>query len=97
MQHRGGAKGFLKFLDNRTLGYADFSGNRQYLSVGNLQADSRICLFLMDYANKHRLKIWGRAQIIHESDSPDILAQLKDEDYGAKIERGVLIHVEALE
>ena len=97
MQHRGGAKGFLKVLDNRTLGYADFSGNRQYLSVGNLQADARICLFLMDYANKHRLKIWGRADIIHESDSPEFFAQLKDEDYGAKIERGVIIHVEALE
>jgi predicted pyridoxine 5'-phosphate oxidase superfamily flavin-nucleotide-binding protein len=66
VQHRGGPPGFLKVLDERTLGYADFSGNRQYLSVGNLAGDDRVSLFLMDYAQQRRLKMWGRARLVDE-------------------------------
>jgi len=94
MQHRGGPVGFLKVLDNQHLGYADFRGNRQYLSVGNLSHDERICLFLMDYTNRARLKIWGRAAIVEE---PAIIASLQDASYKAPVERAVIIAVEALE
>ena len=80
VQHRGGPTGFLKVLDERTLGFADFRGNIQYLSVGNLNANDRISLILMDYPNRRRLKIWGRARIVHESDEPDLIAQLGSGD-----------------
>jgi predicted pyridoxine 5'-phosphate oxidase superfamily flavin-nucleotide-binding protein len=68
IQHRGGPVGFLKVLDEKTIGFADFRGNRQYISVGNLKSDDRVSLFLMDYANKARLKILGRARIVDASD-----------------------------
>ena len=95
VQHRGGPKGFLKVLDERTLGYADFRGNVQYLSVGNLNANDRISLIMMDYPNRRRLKIWGRARIVHEKDEPDLIAQLEVATYRARVERGIIIHVEA--
>lgn len=95
VQHRGGPKGFLKVLDERTLGYGDFRGNIQYLSVGNLNANDRISLILMDYPNRKRLKIWGRARIVHEIDEPDLIARLEVATYRARIERGILIQVEA--
>lgn len=94
MQHRGGPVGFLKVLDDKHLGYADFRGNRQYLSVGNLSHDERICLFLMDYTNRARLKIWGRATLV---EAPAIIASLQDASYKAPVERAVIIAVEALE
>ncbi|RYZ78976.1 MAG: pyridoxamine 5'-phosphate oxidase, partial [Moraxellaceae bacterium] len=97
MQHRGGKKGFLKVLDSQTVGYADYQGNRQYLTVGNLNANSRVCLFLMDYANRRRLKIWGHAKIIHATESPVEITMLEDKDYGAKVERGIVIRVEAFD
>jgi uncharacterized protein len=95
VQHRGGAIGFLKVLDKRTIGFADFRGNVQYLSVGNLNADNRISLILMDYANRRRLKIWGRASIIHESENPKLIALLEVPSYRARVERGIVIRVEA--
>ncbi|MGJ0492814.1 2Fe-2S iron-sulfur cluster-binding protein [Methylobacter sp.] len=95
VQHRGGPKGFLKVLDERTLGFADFRGNIQYLSVGNLNANDRISLILMDYPNRRRLKIWGRVRIVHENDEPDLIAQLEVATYRARVERGIIIHVEA--
>jgi predicted pyridoxine 5'-phosphate oxidase superfamily flavin-nucleotide-binding protein len=95
VQHRGGPKGFLKVLDARTIGFADFRGNRQYLSVGNLSGDNRIALILMDYPNRKRLKIWGRASIVHESDDPELIARLEVPAYRARLERGIVIHVEA--
>lgn len=95
VQHRGGPKGFLKVLDARTIGFADFRGNRQYLSVGNLNANNRIALILMDYSNRRRLKIWGRARIVHESEDPELIAQLEVPAYRARLERGIVIHVEA--
>lgn len=97
MQHRGGPVGFLKVLDDQHLGYADFRGNRQYLSVGNLSHDERICLFLMDYANRARLKIWGRATIVHEAQNPELMASLQEPGYKAPVERALVIAVEALE
>lgn len=95
VQHRGGATGFLKVLDSQTLGYADFRGNRQYLSVGNLTANDQISMILMDYANRRRLKIWGRVHIIHETEYPELIAKLEDTSYRARIERAVIITVEA--
>lgn len=97
VQHRGGPPGFLKVLDGRTLGYADFSGNRQYISVGNLVGDSRISLFLMDYRQQRRLKIWGRARLVDESEQPALIARLESPDYRARVERGVIIDIEAFD
>ncbi|MDD5267367.1 MAG: pyridoxamine 5'-phosphate oxidase family protein [Methylococcales bacterium] len=97
VQHRGGPKGFLKVLDEHTLGFADFRGNRQYLSVGNLNANDRISMILMDYPNRRRLKIWGRARIVHENEDPELIAQLEVPSYRARVERGIVIHVEACE
>ena len=72
VQFRGGPAGFMHVLDETTLAYADFRGNRQYLSVGNLSTDDRIALFFMDYANQRRLKILGRARVIDGEDDPDL-------------------------
>lgn len=95
VQHRGGPPGFLRVLDEHTIGYADFRGNVQYLSVGNLNADERISLILMDYANRRRLKIWGRARIVHEAEEPELVARLEMPAYRAEVERGIVIRVEA--
>ncbi|MSP27743.1 MAG: pyridoxamine 5'-phosphate oxidase [Methylococcales bacterium] len=95
VQQRGGPLGVLKVLDKRTIGFADFRGNRQYLSVGNLNADERISLILMDYANRQRLKLWGRARVVHEHENPALIAQLEVPSYRARVERGIIIQVEA--
>lgn len=97
VQFRGGPKGFLKVLDERTVAYADFRGNRQYLSVGNLAGDDRMALILMDYRNQRRLKLWGRARMVDVGDDPDLVARLHDAAYDAKPERAVLIAVEAVD
>jgi len=96
VQHRGGPQGFLKVLDEHTIGYADFSGNAQYVSVGNLSSDDRISLILVDYVHRRRLKLMGHARIVHENEHPALLAQLEVPTYRARVERGVLIHIEAL-
>lgn len=70
IQHRGGPTGFLKLIDDRTLGFADHSGNRQYVSIGNLETDDRVSLFLMDYPNRRRLKILGRARALPLQEAP---------------------------
>ena len=95
VQHRGGAAGFLKVLNNKTIGYADFRGNRQYISVGNLSSDNRISLILMDYAHRQRLKIWGRVEIVDPADAPETISKLEVATYRGRIERGIIIHVEA--
>ena len=97
VQHRGGPTGFLKVLGPQTIGYADFSGNRQYISVGNLDGDDRVSLFLMDYPGQRRLKIWGRARLIDADMEPELVARLESPDYRARVERGVLITVEAFD
>lgn len=96
IQHRGGPAGFLKVLDERTIGFADFRGNRQYISVGNLRSDDRVSIFLMDYANRARLKILGRARIVDASDE-ETLHRLALPDYRAQVEHGMLIGVEAFD
>jgi len=97
VQHCGGPAGFLKVLDEQTIGYADFSGNRQYLSVGNLRGDDRVSLLLMDYPGRQRLKIWGRARVVNERCEPELLAKLELPDFRAPVERGIVIRVEAFE
>ncbi len=97
VQFRGGPKGFLKVLDERTLGYADYRGNRQYISMGNLRHDERASLFLMDYPNRRRLKLLARTEVFDAADRPDLLKQLQDPDYPARIERFVLFHVVAFD
>ena len=97
VQFRGGPRGFLKVLDERMLAYADFRGNRQYLSVGNLKGDDRIALILVDYPNRRRLKVWGHARIVEAADEPDLIARLHDATYRAKPERAVVITVAALD
>lgn len=97
VQHRGGPPGFLRVLDARTLGYADYRGNRQYISVGNINADERVSLILMDYPHQARLKIWGRARVVHADEDAPLLARLATPAHPANIERAIVIHVEALE
>jgi uncharacterized protein len=97
VQHRGGPPGFLKVLDDRTFGYADYRGNMQYISVGNIDNDERVSLILMDYVNRRRLKIWGHAQIVDSQTNPELLNRLYDTDYDATVERGIVVHVDALE
>jgi len=97
VQHRGGPVGFLKVLGPQTIGYADFAGNRQYISVGNLEGDDRVSLFLMDYPGQRRLKILGRARLIDEDTEPALVARLESPDYRARVERGVIITVEAFD
>jgi predicted pyridoxine 5'-phosphate oxidase superfamily flavin-nucleotide-binding protein len=93
IQFRGGKLGFLKVIDQKTLGFADFAGNCQYLTTGNLAADDRVFLFLMDYANQRRLKIWGKAKVI--LDDADLIEQLRVPDDNSGAKRAILIHVEA--
>ena len=94
IQHRGGAPGFLRVIDPHTLAFADYAGNRQYLSVGNLAENDRVMLFLMDWAAARRLKIWGRAEVIE--DREQALA-LMPQGYDAVPERVIRIHVEAFD
>lgn len=94
VQYRGGPVGFLKVLDEKTLGYADFRGNVQYISVGNLTNNDRISIILMDYANRRRLKILGRVRIIDAADDATLIARLESPHYRARIERAVVIDVE---
>ena len=93
IQHRGGPKGFLKVIDNKTLGFADFSGNRQYISYGNLQDNNKICIFLMDYPNRTRIKLWGTSEVTETDET--LIEKLADNEYKANIERAFLIHIEA--
>ncbi|SHJ40619.1 pyridoxamine 5'-phosphate oxidase family protein [Aquimarina spongiae] len=93
IQHRGGPKGFLKIIDDHHLGFADYSGNRQYISVGNFDDNNKVHLFLMDYPNRTRIKIWGEAMVIDKND-PE-LQFLYDEKYGSQLERFIKIKVTA--
>lgn len=97
MQFRGGPKGFLKVIDENTLGYADFRGNGQYISVGNLNAAKKTVLFLMDYTKQERLKIWAEAEVFHAADHPDLLEKFRMPDYEAVIERIFIFKVQAFD
>lgn len=97
IQHRGGAPGLLKVLDPRTLAFADFRGNKQYITRGNLDHDERVSLFLMDYAARARMKIFGRARVVEAADDPELVASLMVEGYSARAERAIVIEVEAFD
>jgi uncharacterized protein len=93
IQHRGGPKGFIKMLDDRTLGFADYAGNRQYITISNLAGNDRAYLFLLDFAERRRIKVWGRARVVE--DDPTLLARLTDASYRARPERAILFTIEA--
>ena len=93
VQHRGGPRGFIKVLAPDELAFADYSGNRQYITVGNLAENDRMFLLLLDYAAGTRLKIWGRGTVVE--DDPDLLGQVRDPDYPATVERVIRMRVEA--
>lgn len=93
VQHRGGPPGFLRVLDGSTLGWADFRGNRQYLSVGNLSASGRVSLLLLDQAHQRRLKVLGTAEVVDARDDPALAERLTVPGYPAKVERVVLVRV----
>ena len=97
IQHRGGPPGFVRVLDAKTLGFADFRGNRQYITLGNLAGNDRVALFFMDYPRQARLKLLGRARPVTTEDDPELAAKLAVPGYSAKIERGFLISVEAFD
>lgn len=93
IQYRGGSPGFLRVVDERTLGFADFSGNRQYITLGNLSENPRAFIFLMDYARGRRVKIWGTARVVE--DDPALIEQLRDPMYPGSVERVILFEIEA--
>jgi predicted pyridoxine 5'-phosphate oxidase superfamily flavin-nucleotide-binding protein len=97
VQFRGGPTGFLKVLDDQTIAYADFRGNRQYLSAGNLTDNDRISMILMDYPNRRRLKIWGRATQTGSSENQELMANIQDTSYRGRPERAVVITIQALD
>jgi predicted pyridoxine 5'-phosphate oxidase superfamily flavin-nucleotide-binding protein len=93
MQHRGGPKGFIKVVDEHTLGFADYRGNRQYLTLANLSENDRAFLFLLDPARRQRIKLWGRARVVE--DDPRLVETLFDAGYRARPERAILFIAEA--
>lgn len=93
IQYRGGTPGFLKVLDEQTLGFADFGGNRQYITLGNLSENPKAFIFLMDYATSQRVKLWGTARVVE--DDPALVEQLRDPDYPGQAERAIVFTIEA--
>jgi uncharacterized protein len=95
VQHRGGPKGFLKVIDERTLAFADLRGNKQYISTGNLQSDSRVAIIMVDYPRQARLKILGRVEILEAGQAGELLPSVHMVEEKTPIERVFVIHVEA--
>ena len=93
IQHRGGPKGFVKVLDKTTLAFADFSGNRQFITQGNLSENPKAHIFIMDYAHKRRVKIWGEARVV--DDDPAMTRALMPQGYKARPEQVILFKIEA--
>jgi predicted pyridoxine 5'-phosphate oxidase superfamily flavin-nucleotide-binding protein len=93
IQHRGGPKGFIKVVDDKTIGFADYAGNKQYITISNLAGNDRAYLFLLDFANRQRIKIWGRARVV-END-PALMEKLVEPGYRARPERAILFTIEA--
>ena len=93
IQHRGGPPGFLKVLDDKTLGFADFAGNRQYITLGNLAENPKAFIFLIDYGNRQRVKIWGEARVLE--DDPALIKRLKPKGYRARADQAILFTVAA--
>jgi predicted pyridoxine 5'-phosphate oxidase superfamily flavin-nucleotide-binding protein len=97
VQHRGGPRGFLKVIDDHTIAFADFRGNKQYISTGNLASDNRVALIMMDYPRQARLKILGRTEIFEGDAAREWVERLRDSSYKAVIERAYVIRVEAFD
>lgn len=97
MQFRGGPKGFLKVIDNTTLGYADFRGNMQYISVGNINATRKASLFLIDYPSQQRLKIWAESEVIDAGQDAHLRKTLEVAGYEAHIERLITFKIQAFD
>ena len=93
IQYRGGSPGFLKVVDKKTLGFADFGGNRQYITLGNVSENPKAFIFLMDYARSRRVKLWGTLRIVEED--AELLEELRDRSYPGKVERAILFQIEA--
>ena len=93
IQYRGGAPGFLKVIDQKTLGFADFGGNQQYISLGNLSENPKAFIFLIDYVHSRRIKLWGKAKVV-EGDTV-LEERLREPDYPGKVERVILFEIEA--
>src|SRR5215213_3379153 len=93
IQHRGGPKGFIKVVDPRTLGFADYRGNKQYITLGNLSENDRAYLFLIDFSRRQRIKLWGRARVVENDEA--LIGKLFDQGYRARPERVILFTVEA--
>ena len=93
IQYRGGSPGFLRKVDEKTVGFADFGGNRQYITLGNLSENPRAFIFLMDYVRSRRIKLWGKARVVE--DDPALLNMLRDSSYPGKVERAILFEIEA--
>ncbi|MFY9780584.1 MAG: pyridoxamine 5'-phosphate oxidase family protein [Candidatus Baltobacteraceae bacterium] len=97
IQHRGGPRGFLKVIDERTIGFADLSGNKQYVSVGNLETDDRAALFLMDYPSQTRLKILAHARTVEREQDPPLVESLAVSGYPARVERAIVFSIEGFD
>ena len=97
IQHRGGPKGFLRVIDDRTIAFADFSGNKQFISAGNLTTDARVALILVDYPQQARLKILGRAEILEGDRAAALIERVRDPRYQAVVERVFVIHLDAFD
>ena len=95
VQYRGGAIGFLKVINGSTLGFADFRGNMQFISAGNINSNSRASLFLIDYPSRQRLKIWAESEVIDAAEDPVLLKKLGDPNYKVKIERLIIFKIKA--
>jgi uncharacterized protein len=93
IQHRGGPAGFLKILDEKTLAFADFSGNKQYITIGNLAENPKAYIFVMDYVHQQRVKLWGTAKVVEGDD--ELLSKLSDPSYRARPERAIVFTLEA--
>lgn len=97
VQYRGGPTGFLRVVDDHTIGWADFRGNLQYISTGNVGGDDRVALIALDYAHQRRLKIFGHARVVTVAEDPALVKSFADPDYSAEVERAVLVTVEAFD
>ncbi|TGD85501.1 pyridoxamine 5-phosphate oxidase [Mycolicibacterium sp. CH28] len=95
VQFRGGPPGFVHIMDDHTIGWADFRGNLQYISTGNVTGDDRIAIIALDYAQQRRLKIFGHARIVTADEDSELVSSLADDSYDAVIERAVVVSVEA--
>ena len=97
VQFRGGPPGFLRVVDEHTIGWADFRGNLQYITTGNVSGDDRVALIVLDYAQRRRLKIFGHARVVTATEDPTLVESLADPGYAAEVERAVLVTVEAFD